>query len=44
MIEALKGEMSKSLEQIQENTLKQIKAFQEETNPFKKYRKIQLKS
>ena len=34
MIEAFKDEMNRSLNEVQENTIKQVKVFKEETNRY----------
>ena len=44
MIENFKDEMNKFLKEIQENTIKWVEVFKEETNPLKAYRKILLKA
>jgi hypothetical protein len=41
MIEAFKNEMNKSLKEIEENTIKQVSIFKEETNPLNTCRKIE---
>ena len=41
MIEVFKEDINNSFKEIQENTVKQIEALKEETNPLNKYRKIQ---
>ena len=41
MIEAFKEDIKSSLEEIQKNRDKQVEALKEETNPLKKYRKMQ---
>lgn len=40
-IEIFKGDMNKSLKEMQENTFKQVEALEEEANDIKKHRKIQ---
>ena len=42
MIEIFKEDINKSLKETQKNTIKQVETLKEETNPLKKYRKIQL--
>ena len=42
MIDACKEEMNKFLEEIQENTIKQVEVFKEKTYPLNKPRKTQL--
>lgn len=42
MIEAFEEEMNRSLKEIQENSIKKIDFFNEETNPLRTYRKIKL--
>ena len=41
MIEAFKNEMNKSRKEIEENTIKQVSIFKEETNPLNTCRKIE---
>ena len=41
MIYAFKKNINNSLKEIQENTGKQVEVLKEETNPLKKYKKIQ---
>jgi hypothetical protein len=38
MIETFKEEMDKSLKEIQENMIKQIEVFKEDTSPLKTFR------
>ena len=44
MIDTFKGEMNKSLEEIQKNTAKQLEAFKEKTKSLKKHRTPQLRT
>jgi hypothetical protein len=41
IIESFTEDINNSLKEIEENTVKQVEALKEETNPFKKYRKTQ---
>jgi ribosomal protein L23 len=41
MIEAFKEDISNSLKEIQENTIKQVETLKKEANPLKTYRKTQ---
>lgn len=41
MVEPFKEDINNSLEEVQENTGKQVEALKEKTNPLKKYRKMQ---
>ena len=41
MIEDFKKDINNSLKEIQGNTGRQVETLKEETNPLKKYRKIQ---
>ena len=41
IIETFKEDINNSLKEIQENTVKQVEALNEETNSSRKYRKMQ---